>query len=161
MTPRYNSKWSSMQDQFILDNYGRITVADIAKRLGISERTVTYRARKLGISPKTTKELMANEEFRKEVGKKISQGQKMSRKMQRYLREHPELGVKHRFKTGHNNTDEVKAKAADAYRKAVYDELVRMKYGLPRRTKIRLRGRQYIDKKKYFKNIVDNGSENR
>lgn len=152
MTPRFNSKWSSIQDQFILENFGKMTIADIAKRLGISERTVTYRARRLGIPPRSTKELLENEDFRKAVGKAISKGQRLSGRMcRRYLCDHPDVGSEHRFKAGHENTDEVKAKTADAYRKAVYDELVRMKYGLPRKTKMRLRARQYIDKKKYFK----------
>lgn len=143
--------WTEMMDQYIIDNYGRIPKSDIARKLGVSIRTIAYRARFLGIPPISSHEAMQNASFRKAVGEKISKGQRgVIRSSDRYLSKHPEVNVPYRFKKGHRVSDSGQEKAKWGKRKTVYDELVRMKYGLPKRTSLKLKTRQYIDRKKYF-----------
>lgn len=149
-----STQWSEWKDEFIRENYGKMPMKDIATRLGITARTVANRARRLGIKAMSYPEMLENEEFRKAVNKRISDGQKVSTRIYRHFAEHPEVGKETRFQKGHTITESTKRKVAAAYRKAVYDELVRMKYGMPRKTKIRLKRKNYIDRKKYFPDEV-------
>lgn len=144
--------WSEALDGYIIGNYYRMTRGEIARKLGVSPRAVTYRARQLGISGKTYREMLVDEEFRVSVSKAISEGQRRSGYAgSRYLHDHPDTGSEHRFRKGYSASRKAQDKAASARKRMIYDELVRMKYGLPRKTKLNLSKRMNIDKDKYIK----------
>lgn len=144
--------WNETLDGFIVENYHRMTRGEIARKLGVSPRSVTYRARQLGISGRTYREMLEDDDFRGAVSKVISDGVKRNGKdYSRYLLDHPDTGSEHRFRKGYSASRRAQDKATAARKRMIYDELVRMKYGLPRKTRLKLNKRMNIDKDKYIK----------
>ena len=144
--------WNETLDGYIVDNYHRTTRGEIARKLGVSPRAVTYRARQLGISGKTYREMLKDDDFREAVSRCISEGQRRKGSgYSRYLQDHPDIGSEHRFRKGYSASRKAQDKATSARKRMIYDELVRMKYGLPRKTRLKLSRRMNIDKDKYIK----------
>lgn len=152
MTRGLKVDWSGWRDELLREHYGKITMKELAKRLGVSVRTLAYHARAIGIEGRTYGEMLEDKDFREAVGRRISQGQAAHRRnFRRYLAEHPEVGKGTRFAKGYRASESAQAKATAAKRKLVYDERVRMKYGLPRRTKLNIGRSSFIDKDRYFR----------
>lgn len=140
-------KWTEEMIQKLREGYADRLNRDIAKDLGVSVRSVEWWAGRLGLRKRPG----FLTDHRKEI-----YGGRVCRANPGWLKKGHDVGRDHWYKDGHQEAADVRerrlAASAKARRRQTYDELVRIKYGLRRRTRLRLPDRVYwIDKSKYIK----------
>lgn len=120
--------------------------AELAEKLGVTQNSLSYKARSLGLEK-------SKDFFRK--NRKAIYGKRVCYANKGWFRKGTRTGEESRFQKGHTESEERKAgrisSVTKARRRQTYDELVRIKYGLRRRTRLRLpRKVFYINKEKYI-----------
>lgn len=141
--------WTDEMLRYLRDNYASGINAEIAGRMRVGESTLRRKARGLGL-----KKDFGSDEWRRAVGERASEGQMRSGNHgHRWRKGENPPGC--RFRKGRKPSEEEKRKQVAARRRSVYIDLMRMKNGLPQLTKIRLRKRYYVDRKKWIKEEDD------
>ena len=142
--------WTKEMLETLKEGYPHRLNADLAKELGVSTNAVAKKAAKLGLR----KEPGFHEKNRKAIyGRRVTLWNKG------WFKKGNTIGAEHRF-TGKKEPEHRKAERIEkdtaARRRQTYDELIRIKYGLRRRTRLRLPEKVfYVDKKKY----IDDGDK--
>lgn len=137
-------EWTpEMDDKLRREFPHRITI-DICKDLGISLRSAIRRARVLGIE----KEEGFLEANRQEITNRATKGLKTTDKHGGRFVKGQHAYPEGEFKKGHTESEEAKKrrieKGSATRRQTIYQERLRLKYGLPQRTKLKLNKRYYI-----------------
>ena len=101
---------------------------DLARDLGVSLRTLIRKARELGIEKEP--DFIANrlEDIERRA-------KRAAAKVPRPYMKGRRTNLKNEFKPGHKESAETKRKRIAALKDAAYRDKVRLKYGLPQRTK--------------------------
>ena len=137
-----------MEDKVRREFPHRISI-DICKEMGVSLRSIIRKARELGID----KEPGFLETNRKEIQSRATKGLKATSKKGGRFKKGEHAGLEYEFKPGHKESEETKArrvaKMSKTRRELILQERVRLKYGLPQQTKIRLNTHYYI--KEFYK----------
>lgn len=142
--------WTKEMLDTLTEGYPHRLNADLARELGVSVNAVAKKAGRLGLRKESG--------FR-DKNRKAIYDRRVTLWNKGWFRKGNTIGSEHRF-TGEEETDQRKAerieKVTAARRRQTYDELIRIKYGLRRRTRLRLPERVfYVDKKKY----IDDGDK--
>lgn len=143
--------WEPWMVEYLTEHYARDTNAEIAEHLGMGKETVFRKAAELGLKKdwKALCALRARRSGAARRGKIYPHSFQPGR--------HPET----QFQPGHKESEETRAARSEAIRRGmlrrVYSELVRMKYGLPRETRLRINPKMHIDKEKYL--LKDDGDD--
>lgn len=139
--------WTEEMLRTLTEEYPDKLNAEIAQRLGVTKAVVEHKARELG--------LRKPPDFNERHRKAIYARRTVPYRNDGWFRKGTRTGEESRFRKGHTESEEGKAgritSVTKARRKQTYDELVRIKYGLRRRTRLRLpRKVFYINKEKYI-----------
>lgn len=144
---RQQKKWTEAMIQTLREGYADRLNRDIAAELGVPLRAVEWWAHRLGLK----KPPGFLEAHKKEI-----YGKRRPAHHKGQFTKGWKLG--HRFAKGwaESETEEHRRerirKSTEARRRQTYDELLRIKYGLRRKTRLPLPDKvYYIDKSKYFK----------
>ena len=136
--------WEPWMLDYLRDHYAVELNTDIAEKFGISVRSVRYKALELGLD----KDMSTINRKRVKLSADSRRGMSYPCHFQ------PGMHPKTEFKPGRKESKETlekrRAAISRGMRKLVYTELVRMKYGFPRETRLRLNKKTYIDKSKYL-----------
>ena len=132
-----------MEDKVRREFPHRISI-DICKEMGVSLRSIIRKARELGID----KEPGFLETNRKEIQSRATKGLKSTSKTGGRFRKGEHAGLEYEFKPGHKEDPETKerrlAKSVKTRNRTIYRERVRLKYGLPQETKLKLNVKYHI-----------------
>ena len=141
--------WEPWMLDYLVEHYATELNSDIADRFGISVRSVRYKALELGLEKDTP---TIN---RKRVKLSADARRGMSYPCQFQPGVHPKTEFKPGRKESKETLEKRKTAISRGMRKLVYRELVRMKYGFERETRLRLNKKTYIDKSKYLEENDD------
>ena len=154
MNPKNKIILTPEQEQYLRDNYATVIHHTLCQHLGISTRTLVRMARARGL----VKDMKAIEGQR---GERISQALLRLSRLGRIKCSGPENGRATRFKPGYNARElfgeekyaEMHSKAVEARRRTLREERARVTFGLPQRTKLRVKRqpRQKIQDRCYLK----------
>lgn len=143
--PKNKITWTPEMLRTLIQEFPVTFNDDLAAKLHVSPRTMHRKADELGLKKAPDFE----ERTRTRKGERISRALKKSGPNSGQFRKGEHRCPEHEFKKGHENlTPEQKTRMRDAQRekriKTIYEERLRLKYGLPQQTKIKLRKRYYI-----------------
>ena len=154
MNPKNKIILTPEQEQYLRDNYATVIHHTLCQHLGISTRTLVRMARARGL----VKDMKAIEGQR---GERISQALLWLSRLGRIKCSGPENGRATMFKPGYNARElfgeekyaEMHSKAVEARRRTLREERARVTFGLPQRTKLRVKRqpRQKIQDRCYLK----------
>lgn len=139
--------WTEEMLRTLTEEYPDKLNAELAEKLGVTQNSLSYKARSLGLEK--------SKDFFRKNRKAIYARRTAPYRNDGWFRKGTRTGEESRFRKGHTESEEGKAgritSVTKARRKQTYDELVRIKYGLRRRTRLRLpRKVFYINKEKYI-----------
>lgn len=146
-------KWTPQMDDRLRELYPTTINDNIAKDLGLIKHQVEHRAHRLGLKkPEGFKREHMAESMAKRRTDTIACRNNPGR-----FREGHTKGIEYRFREGHHFPPEKEKERIEHVTKArgkqTYDELVRIKYGLRRKTKMAMPEKVfYINKEKYIDN---------
>lgn len=153
MIPKNKVFLTPEQESYLVDNYSTTINYTLCKTLGVCPHTITRLARELGLK----KDMPAIEWQRRERISKAVHHTILVRGVKR----HPENGAKTRFKTGFKPREvfgeekfiQMHKKTVETRKKIYAEERARVSFGLPQRTKIRVKRqpRQKILDRSYLK----------
>lgn len=151
------AKWTAEMDNRLRDLYPKLLNSDIAAHFNLTKHQIEYRAEYIGLK----KPPWFKQQHMQESCAKRNLNTARARASKGRFRKGHSIGMDHRYTTGHHLTPEEDAARirhiTESRRKQTYEELLRIKYGLRRQTKLQLPDKVYnIDKKKYF---PDNDSD--
>lgn len=144
------------QEQYLRDNYATVIHHTLCEHLGISTRTLVRMARARGL----VKDMKAIEGQR---CKRISQALRHLSIIGGMKISAPANGIKTRFKKGFKPVElfgeekvkEMRKRSAEARRRTFMEERARVTFGLPQRTKLRVKRQpqQKVQDRYYFKRL--------
>ena len=140
--------WTSEMDAKLREEFPKRITQDISKELGVSLRSAIRRARLLGIEKEEGFLETHREEITQRATKSLQRKARTSGSwgFQKGQRAYPEG----EFKPGHSEDPETKTRRIEKARKTrnetIYDERIRLKYGLRQRTKLKLNTMYYFKK---------------
>lgn len=150
-------RWTEKDRERLRHLYPQKLNAQIADEFGVTIESVKTQARKMRLyKPEGFSQLM-----KKEIYARRNNNSQASRRNHARFKKGNRVGEANWFRHGPRQPSEEEknrlTKSTSARRKQTYDELLRIKYGLRRQTKLHLPDKVYnIDKKKYF---PDNDSD--
>lgn len=144
------------QEQYLRDNYATVIHHTLCKHLGVSVRTLVRMAKARGL----VKDMEA---IAGQKSERISAALRHLSRIGKLKHSGPENGKATRFKNGFHAKElfgeekfaEMHRKAAEARRKTLREERARVAFGLPQRTKLRVKRqpRQKIEDRCYLKRL--------
>lgn len=142
--------WTNEMEEKMRREYPTRFNADIAKDLRMTVRQVIYKAREMGLE----KEPGFIEKHKAEIYARRNLDTPACRNNPGRFKKGGQQGKEHWYKPGHKLPAELLEQRTRhiraSRRKQTYEELLRIKYGLGRKTKLALKSTvYYIDKSKY------------
>lgn len=143
------TKWTPQMNERLRELYPIMINSDIAKEFGLTKHQVEYHAHAIGLRKPPG--------FNKEHLQESLARRRPCRQNAGWFAKGHSIGKGHRFKKGHRLDPDTEKKRIEhvtaSRRKQTYDELIRIKYGLRRKTKMPMPEKvYYINKDKYIKN---------
>lgn len=146
--------WTPKEEKILIESYGVRLMTDFCSELGVSISSAKRKLKEMGISRKTNKDCFQNPQFMKAYSRKIKASIQESEKSQAKKGRIHEGSRKTLFQKGHKWGAETQKKVTSniikARRKQNYEELLRLKYGLPQETKLRLKKKLNLRKEDYI-----------
>lgn len=146
-------RWTPQMDARLRELYPTTINANIAKDLGLTLHQIEHRAYLLSLKKP---EGFKREHMAESMAKRRTDTIACRNSPGRFKKGNP-IGMEHRFREGHHFPPEKEKERIEhitkSRRKQTYDELVRIKYGLRRKTKMAMPEKVfYINKGKYIDN---------
>lgn len=141
------TKWTPQMNERLRELYPIMLNSDIAKEFGMTKSQVEHHAHDIGLR----KPPGFNEAHQKES---LSRRRPCKKNAGWFTKGHS-IGKRNRFTKGHRLDPETERKrierVTEARRRQTYEELLRIKYGLRRKTKMPMPDKvYYINKEKYI-----------